>query len=85
MKYIKKFEKKPLKSKFKKGDYVVVIRGSNKKGVIYNVEYDSGFKCITYDFEDGNNHFNIEENLRLMTPEEIEEYKMSKAITKFNI
>ena len=85
MKYIKTFEKKQIKSKFKKGDYVVVFRGSNKKGVIYNVEYDSGFKCIIYDFEDNNNHFNLEENLRLMTPEEIEEYKMSKATNKFNI
>lgn len=87
MKYIKKFEDVDISdSKFKKGDYVMSTINS-RRGFIYDISYSKLHKGIVCSIEgDRKEDFNfMEEYLRLMTPEEIELFKISNLSYKFNI
>lgn len=85
MKYINKFESnyKP-DSKYKEGDYIMSIK-SVRKGIINEIQYSSDDEGYRYILEEYKNLYFLENGVRLMTPEEIELFKMSKLTNKFNI
>ena len=86
MKYIKKFEDNIMHiddSKFKEGDYVMSNR-TNIKGIISEVLYNYINNTFMYHIK-GSSMYNKEENLKKMTPEQIEIYEFEKATNKFNI
>ena len=83
MKYIKKFEDIYLSdSKYKVGDYVISTDSGNK-GIIYQVSYY--YNTFLYSIIGYFGIYNAEKDLILMTPEEIEQYKIEKLTDKFNI
>ena len=86
MKYIKKFEDNIMHiddSKFKEGDYVM-SNSTNIKGIISEVLYNYINNTSMYHIK-GSSMYNKEENLKKMTPEQIEIYEFEKATNKFNI
>ena len=85
MKYIKKFEDADTsESKFKVGDYVSIIK-RYRKGIVSEVFYSNIQHCMKYKLEGIDNIYFREEEIRLLTPHEIEIFKMSKFTDKFNI
>ena len=91
MKYIKRFEQSiNLKdSKFKIGDYVISLTINNIyyskiEGIIYEIRYSKYFNNFVYYIDEYLSYL-IEDDLRLMTPDEIEQYELDKTTKKFNI
>ena len=85
MKYIKYFENDVYlsDSKFKVDDYVISST-TNRKGIIVKVLYSKYYNYFVYYIDEYLSYL-IEDDLRLMTPDEIEQYELDKATKKFNI
>ena len=85
MKYIKKFEDIDLsKIKFKVGDYVSIIK-KYRKGIVSDVLYIQHTMKFLYKLEEIDNTYFREDELRLLTPHEIEKFKLDQITNKFNI
>jgi len=85
MKYINTFgEADTSDSKFKVGDYVSIIK-RYRKGIVSVVFFSTIQHCMKYKLEGIDNIYFREEEVRLLTPHEIEMFKMSKFTNKFNI
>lgn len=91
MKYIKKFEDADTfenininDSKFKVGDYVSIIY-RYRKGIVSEVFYSNIQHCMKYKLEGIDNIYFREEEIRLLTPYEIEKFKWEQITNKFNI
>jgi len=89
MKYIKHFETIDYSnSKFKINDYVISNK-TNRYGSIHDIVYYTNTYEYAYCLKGVNGLYegiyDCEEFLRLMTPEEIEMFKMKIDANKFNI
>ena len=76
-------------SKYKVGDYVISTtkynrNKSNIKGIIYEIKYNKRNNFFVYYIKEYIS-FLEEDDLRLMTPDEIEQYELEKLTDKFNI
>ena len=89
MKYIKSFETIDYSnSKFKINDYVISNK-TNRYGSIHNIVYYTNTYTYAYCLEGVNGLYegiyDCEEYLRIMTPEQIEEFKLLQIANKFNL
>jgi len=85
MKYINKFDEADTSdSKFKVGDYVSIIK-RYRKGIVSEVFFSNIQHCMRYKLEDIDNIYFREEEIRLLTPHEIEIFKWNQITKKFNI